>query len=40
MIPDLPAGSYMLEVRTHYTSNNAVPGKQLRKTQFSKALNV
>jgi hypothetical protein len=39
MIPALPAGDYTLEVRTHYT-NSSTPGKQLRKTQFSKVLTV
>jgi hypothetical protein len=39
MIPALPAGSYTLEVRTHYVKS-AEPGKQLRKMQFSKLLNV
>jgi hypothetical protein len=39
MIPALPAGSYTLEVRTHYISSS-IPGKQLRKAQFTKLLNV
>jgi hypothetical protein len=39
MIPALPAGVYTLEVRTHYISNST-HGKQLRKTQFSKLLNI
>jgi hypothetical protein len=39
MIPTLPAGSYTLEVRTHYIKS-AEPGKQLRKMQFAKMLNA
>jgi hypothetical protein len=39
MLPVLPVGSYTLEVRTHYSSSS-IPGKQLRKTQFAKLLNV
>jgi hypothetical protein len=39
MIPALPAGVYTLEVRTHFI-NSPTPGKQLRKTQFAKLLNV
>jgi hypothetical protein len=39
MIPALPAGSYILEVRTHYIKS-AEPGKQLRKMQFARTLNV
>jgi hypothetical protein len=39
MIPALPAGSYTLEVRTHYIGGST-KGKQLRKMQFSKVLNV
>jgi hypothetical protein len=39
MIPTLPEGSYTLEVRTHFI-NSAAPGKQLRKAQFVKLLNV
>jgi hypothetical protein len=39
MIPALAAGTFTLEVRTHYISSS-IPGKQLRKTQFSKLLNV
>jgi hypothetical protein len=39
MIPALPAGVYTLEVRTHYIKNTT-QGKQLRKTQFSKLLNM
>jgi hypothetical protein len=39
MIPDLPVGNYTLEVRTHFIGGS-VQGKQLRKMQFSKVLNV
>ncbi|MDR1601909.1 MAG: DUF4469 domain-containing protein [Tannerella sp.] len=39
MLPSLPSGTYTLEVRTHYTSNSK-PGKQLRKAQFAKPLNI
>jgi hypothetical protein len=39
MIPVLSPGVYTLEVRTHFT-NSAPPGKQLRKAQFAKLLNV
>ncbi|MDR2775983.1 MAG: DUF4469 domain-containing protein [Tannerella sp.] len=39
MIPELPAGGYTLEVRTHFISSS-VPGKQLRKAQFAKQLSV
>jgi hypothetical protein len=39
MIPSLPAGVYTLEVRTHYTGSST-PGKQLRKAQFAKPLNI
>jgi hypothetical protein len=39
MIPALPPGVYTLEVRTHYISSST-PGKQLRKAQFAKLLNV
>jgi hypothetical protein len=39
MIPELPPGTYTLEVRTHFIGN-ATPGKQLRKAQFAKLLNI
>jgi hypothetical protein len=39
MIPNLSPGVYTLEIRTHSTSNS-IPGKQLRKAQFAKLLNV
>jgi hypothetical protein len=39
MIPPLPAGTYTLEVRTHSMRSNT-PGKQLRRAQFSKLLNI
>ncbi|MDR1223556.1 MAG: DUF4469 domain-containing protein [Tannerella sp.] len=39
MLPSLPSGSYTLEVRTHFI-NSAAPGKQLRKAQFAKPLNL
>jgi hypothetical protein len=39
MIPALPAGAYTLEVRTHYIGSST-PGKQLKKTQFSKVLSM
>jgi hypothetical protein len=39
MLPTLPSGSYTLEVRTHFV-NSTVPGKQLRKAQFAKSLNM
>jgi hypothetical protein len=39
MLPALPSGSYTLEVRTHFI-NSAAPGKQLRKAQFAKPLNM
>jgi hypothetical protein len=39
MIPELSAGVYTLEMRTHYIGSS-VPGKQLRKAQFAKQLSV
>jgi hypothetical protein len=39
MLPSLPSGTYTLEVRTHFIGN-VTPGKQLRKEQFSKPLNI
>jgi hypothetical protein len=39
IIPALPAGSYTLEVRTHYIGSST-QGKQLRKIRFSKVLTV
>jgi hypothetical protein len=39
MLPPLPSGSYTLEVRTHFV-NSAAPGKQLRRAQFPKPLNI
>jgi hypothetical protein len=39
MLPSLPSGTYMLEVRTHFI-NSSKPGKQLRKIQFAKPLIV
>jgi hypothetical protein len=39
MLPELPSGAYMLEVRTHFIGV-AAPGKQLRKAQFAKTLNI
>jgi hypothetical protein len=39
MLPPLPSGAYTLEVRTHFIGN-ATPGKQLRKAQFAKPLNI
>jgi hypothetical protein len=39
MLPSLPSGSYTLEVRTHFI-NSVAPGKQLRKAQFAKPLNL
>jgi hypothetical protein len=39
MLPSLPSGTYTLEVRTHFIGN-ATLGKQLRKAQFSKLLNI
>jgi hypothetical protein len=39
MIPSLPAGAYILEVRTHYIGSST-QGKHLRKAQFSKVLNM
>ena len=39
MLPSLPPGAYTLEVRTHFTGV-AAPGKQLRKAQFAKTLNI
>jgi hypothetical protein len=39
MLPSLPSGTYTLEVRTHYIGS-AAPGKQLRKAQFAKPLNI
>ncbi|MDR1223170.1 MAG: DUF4469 domain-containing protein [Tannerella sp.] len=39
MLPALSSGSYALEVRTHFI-NSAVPGKQLRKAQYAKPLNM
>ncbi|MDR1676098.1 MAG: DUF4469 domain-containing protein, partial [Tannerella sp.] len=39
LLPSLPSGVYTLEIRTHYT-NNSKPGKQLRRAQFSKPLNM
>ena len=39
MIPPLSSGTYTLEVRTHFI-RTATPGKQLRKIQFSKPLNI
>jgi hypothetical protein len=39
MTPALPASNYTLEVRTHFIGGSA-QGKQLRKAQFSKVLNV
>jgi hypothetical protein len=39
MLPPMPSGAYTLEVRTHFLGN-ATPGKQLRKAQFAKLLNI
>jgi hypothetical protein len=39
MLPPLPSGAYTLEVRTHFIGS-AAPGKQLRRTQFAKSLNI
>jgi hypothetical protein len=39
IIPALPEGSYTLEVRTHFIGSST-KGKQLRKMQFAKVLNV
>jgi hypothetical protein len=39
MLPPLPSGAYTLEVRTHFIGN-ATPGKQLRRAQFAKPLNI
>jgi hypothetical protein len=39
MLPSLPSGTYTLEVRTRYIGSSA-PGKQLRKAQFAKPLNM
>jgi hypothetical protein len=39
MLPSMPSGTYTLEVRTHFIGSSA-PGKQLRKVQFAKLLNI
>jgi hypothetical protein len=39
MLLPLPSGVYTLEVHTHFIGN-ATPGKQLRKAQFAKLLNM
>jgi hypothetical protein len=39
ILPPLPSGVYALEVRTCFIGNST-PGKQLRKAQFAKPLNI
>ncbi|MDR1601417.1 MAG: DUF4469 domain-containing protein [Tannerella sp.] len=39
MLPALSPGNYPLEVRMHFV-NSAVPGKQIRRAQFAKPLNL
>ncbi|MDR1096614.1 MAG: DUF4469 domain-containing protein, partial [Tannerella sp.] len=39
ILPPLPSGAYTLEVRTHFIGS-AAPGKQLRRAQFAKSLNI
>jgi hypothetical protein len=39
MLPPLPPGAYTLEVRTHFIGS-ATPGKQLRRAQFARPLNI
>jgi hypothetical protein len=39
MLPSLPSGTYTLKVHTPFIGNTT-PGKQLRKAQFPKPLNI